>query len=236
MLGLLFLGFLFGISHAFEADHVAAVSSLVSGRTEIAAMVRHGAIWGVGHTLTLALVGGGILLTGHVIGPRLENSLELVVGVMLLGLGSHVLVRLYRSRIHFHTHRHLGGAPHLHLHSHQGETAPHDAARHIHTHPDHAAIRTLVVGMMHGLAGSASLVLVAAAAMTSAYMGMLYVLLFGLGSVLGMALMSAALALPLRYTALALTRVNRTLQFTIGCLTLAVGLAKVVSTSQILLG
>ncbi len=235
MLALLSLGFLIGISHAFEADHVAAVSSLVSGKTSRITMMRHGAIWGMGHTLTLFLVGGGVLLAGVVIGPNVSNGLETAVGVMLLGLGGHVFYRLWRDRVHFHLHRHGDGTRHFHLHSHAGEDGRHDPGKHSHGHPDGAAIRTLMVGMMHGMAGSASLVLVAAAAMNSLALGLLYILLFGVGSILGMATMSLVIALPLTYTAQALTRVNTSLQFLIGTITIGVGAVKLFESAQFFL-
>ncbi len=236
MLALLSLGFLIGISHAFEADHVAAVSSLVSGRTRIPTMIRHGAIWGMGHTITLFFVGGAVLLSGSVVGPNFENSLEFIVGLMLLGLGGHVFYRLRRDRVHFHMHVHDGGKAHLHLHSHATDSAPHDAAHHSHDHPDRSAWRTLAVGMMHGMAGSASLVLVAAAAMSSPLAGLAYILLFGVGSILGMAIMSLVIALPLSYTAKALSRVNTGLQLLIGSITISVGVFKLYQTSLALFG
>jgi len=236
MLALLSLGFLIGISHAFEADHVAAVSSLVSGRTRIPTMIRHGAIWGVGHTTTLFFVGGAVLLSGSVIGPNFENGLEFVVGLMLLGLGGHVFYRLNRDRVHFHMHTHGDGQAHLHLHSHSGETTAHNPSDHHHRHPDGAVVRTLMVGMMHGMAGSASLVLVAAAAVTSPAVGLLYILLFGVGTILGMAIMSLVIALPLSYTAGALSRANTGLQLLIGTVTISVGLLKLYETSQALWG
>lgn len=223
MLSLLALGFLIGLAHAFEADHIAAVSALVAGRKRPSAMVRLGALWGLGHTLTLALVGGGVLMFGATVPERLSLGLEGIVGLMLIGLGGHVLWRLWRDRVHFHRHRHRDGTEHLHLHSHRAEAAPHDVARHRHRHPDPAAARTLAVGMMHGLAGSAALVLVTAATMHSASDGLVYILLFGLGSVIGMASVTLAIAVPLSWTAAFMTRANGAMQMLIGTLTIGVG-------------
>jgi len=235
MLTLLTLGFLIGIAHAFEADHLAAVSSLVSGRSNWRVILRHGVIWGLGHWLTLLLVAGPVLLLGLTLPDQLAVELELLVGVMLVGLGAHVLYRLNRDRVHFHRHSHQDGTTHLHLHSHAGEPAPHRPAAHRHGHPDHAALRVLVVGVMHGLAGSAALVLVAAASLHSAAAGFGYILLFGLGSVLGMALVSVLIALPLSYTAKYLTRANTALQITIGVLTFGIGAATIHHTAGVLL-
>jgi len=235
MLSLLSLGFLFGIAHAFEADHIAAVSSLVSGRSSRAAMVRAGAFWGLGHTLSLLSVGAIVMIFGLTIGPNLSHSLELTVGLMLILLGGHVLYRLRRDRVHFHSHTHANGERHLHLHSHQSATAPHEALKHQHPHPDRAAHRSLFVGMTHGLAGSAAMVVAAAAAFQSVVAGLGYILVFGAGSILGMATMTLALSVPLALTARLMTRANQGMQLSIGILTLGIG-ARIVFVNASVLG
>jgi cytochrome c biogenesis protein CcdA len=236
MLTLLFLGLLIGIAHAFEADHLAAVSALVSGRSKRGAIVRHGAIWGLGHTLSLLVVGGGVILFGAQLPERLATELELVVGIMLVGLGAHVLYRLHRDRVHFHKHSHGDGTTHFHLHSHASEPKTHSPARHHHAHPDRSALRTLAVGIMHGLAGSAALILVTAASLNSIWTSLIYIALFGVGSILGMALISALIALPLSYTARYLTRANGVLQVTIGVLTIGIGGWTIRETALALIG
>jgi sulfite exporter TauE/SafE len=236
MLALLSLGFMIGIAHAFEADHLAAVSALISKQSRKRDMMRHGAIWGLGHTVTLFLVGGAVLLTGVSIGDRLAIGLEGLVGVMLVFLGAHVLYRLHRDRVHFHQHSHADGTTHLHLHSHATETRPHRPEVHRHAHPDRTALRVLAVGVMHGLAGSAALVLVAAATMASPWVGMIYIALFGVGSLIGMAMMSFVIAIPLSFTARGLTRLNTALQLVIGLLTTGLGLATILDTGRHLLG
>ncbi|MBZ0128088.1 MAG: sulfite exporter TauE/SafE family protein [Rhodobacteraceae bacterium] len=236
MLSLLLLGLMIGIAHAFESDHLAAVSALISGQTRRGRMLKHGALWGIGHTATLFTVGGFVLLTQATISPRLALGLEGVVGVMLIWLGAHVLYRLYRDRVHFHSHAHGDGTRHLHLHSHRDDTSPHEPARHRHAHPDRAALRTLAVGMMHGMAGSAALVLVASATMASPLTGLSYILAFGLGSVIGMAAMSLAIAIPLSYTAKALTRINGAMQAAIGAITIGVGLLTLIESTAALAG
>lgn len=235
MLTILTLGFMIGIAHAFEADHVAAVSSLVSGRRNIRSIARHGAVWGLGHSITLLVVGGAVLLLNAAIPPRIATELELLVGVMLVGLGLHVLYRLRRDRVHFHKHSHVDGQQHFHLHSHARETAPHQPSAHRHAHPDRSALRTLMVGIMHGLAGSAALVLVAAASLQSPQIGIAYILLFGLGSMLGMAAVSALIALPLKLTARYMTRANQGLQAAIGILTIGIGAGTIHHTATALL-
>jgi len=139
------------------------------------------------------------------------------------------------DRVHFHRHQHSDGTSHFHLHSHQNQPERHDPAQHRHNHSDRAAERTLAVGMMHGAAGSAALVLIAASAMTTPLVGLLYILIFGVGSILGMVGMSVVIALPLTWTARAMTRANGVLQLTIGSVTVGLGFYTIAISSQILL-
>jgi len=224
MITVIFGGFLIGATHAFEADHVAAVSSLVAGKKERRQIIRHGVIWGAGHTLTLLVVAGGLMATQTVLSERTAYGLEAAVGLMLVGLGAHLIWRLRRDRVHLHRHRHAGGQEHLHLHSHAGETGRHRPDAHAHKHPDRSAIRTLLVGTMHGLAGSAAIVLTLAASVGSPALGLAYVAVFGLGSIIGMAAVSALLSIPLYFSARFLTGANLALQLAIGALTFGLGL------------
>lgn len=232
MFSILAFGFLFGMQHALEADHLAAVSSLLSGQSSPRRMVGQGAFWGLGHTLVLTLFVGAALLLDLTLDQALAGWLEVAVGAMLVGLGLHVLCRLWRDRVHFHSHSHGDGTVHFHAHSHRGETRPHDPQRHDHTHRSSRAglpaladlpWRALLVGMTHGLAGSAALILLTAAGFESPGLALVYVLLFGLGSVAGMAALSLVIALPLAYSARFLTWGNRLLQGTIGLATVAIG-------------
>jgi len=236
MFSTLMLGFLIGLHHALEADHVAAVASVASGDRSIRRIVRHGAVWGLGHSLTLLLVGGGVILLGAVLSERLASGLESLVGGMLVGLGGWVLYRLIRDRIHFHTHRHGDGQVHLHAHSHAGEAKPHNPQAHSHGHPRGLPLRTLLVGMTHGLAGSAALVLLAATSLESTPLSLVYILLFGFGSVVGMAVLSAMIAVPLSYSAKALTWAHKGLQTCIGIGTVAVGVMVLSSSLPLALG
>jgi high-affinity nickel permease len=102
MFGILGLGFLLGMQHALEADHIAAVSSIAARRSHVADIVKHGLTWGLGHTLTLFVFAGAAILLGHAIPESVATPLETAVGVMLIGLGAHVLWRLWRDRVHFH--------------------------------------------------------------------------------------------------------------------------------------
>ncbi len=223
MLSILSLGFLIGMQHALEADHVAAVSSLVAGKKSLRSIARHGAAWGSGHALMLLVVGGGALLLGRSVPENFATWIEFAVSIMLIGLGGHLLYRLWRDRIHFHSHRHDGDTVHFHAHSHRGETGPHDASSHHHDHPEGLPLRTFAVGLMHGMAGSAALVVLTASAIASPLAGLLYIVLFGAGSILGMWALSLVIAVPLSFTARFLTLANNSLQVAIGLITIAVG-------------
>jgi len=223
MTSILLLGLLIGMQHALEADHVAAVSSIVSGQSSLKKIVIHGAVWGVGHTVTLMLVAGAAIMLGLTMSAQLSGWLEFFVGMMLVGLGGHVIYRIHKDRIHFHFHRHGAEKPHLHAHSHAEETTTHAASTHDHEHAKQLPVRTLLVGMMHGMAGSAALLILTASSVQDPILGIGYVALFGIGSVAGMAALSAVIAVPLSYSARALTWANRGIQTGIGVGTMALG-------------
>lgn len=236
LLSVLGLGFLMGMQHAFEADHVAAVSSLVSRRLGVRSMSWHGAVWGLGHTLTLFVVAGTCLLLKTSLDDAIADKLEFGVGVMLVGLGAHVLWQLWRDRVHIDAHKHADGIVHLHAHSHRNERVPHRSSAHQHEHPRRMPWRTLLVGTMHGMAGSAALVVLAASQIDQPWWGLAYIVLFGFGSVLGMAALSAVIALPLTWTARSLTVGNHVLQAVIGIATIGIGLRIVHATGAAALG
>jgi len=225
MFGILGLGFLLGMQHALEADHVAAVSSIAARRTDVGDIVRHGLTWGLGHTLTLFAFAGAAILLGHALPEYLARPIETAVGVMLVGLGAHVLWRLWRDRVHFHRHGHGDGTVHIHAHSHAGETASHGRAPHAHAHG--FRWRSLLVGLMHGMAGSAALLVLAASRAPSAAAGLGYVALFGVGSMVGMGALSAVIAVPLAVSARWLTWANSGLQGAVGIITMAIGVTTV---------
>lgn len=220
---ILFLGFIVGMKHAIEADHVAAVASLASNERSWRKIVRHGAVWGVGHTLTLFLFGGAAILAGAAVSESLARAMEFTVGVMLIGLGAHVLYRLARDRIHYHIHRRGDGRIDVHAHSHSDRSGRRVPDRHEHGHPGKLPMRTLLVGMTHGLAGSAALVLLTAASAPSAPLGLLYIAIFGVGSIAGMALLSATISVPMTWAAKSLTIGYGLLQFAIGAITVGIG-------------
>jgi hypothetical protein len=231
MFGILGLGLLLGMQHALEADHIAAVSSIASRRSEVADIVKHGLTWGLGHTLTLFAFAGAAIILGHAIPETMSQPMETAVGVMLVGLGAHVWWRLWRDRVHFHRHRHDDGTVHLHAHSHAGESVPHTKAPHAHGHG--FRWRTLLVGLMHGMAGSAALLVLTVTRAPSAVIGLGYIALFGIGSMIGMGLLSTVIAVPIAFSARWLTLANRSLQMAVGLVTIAIGLHTIVVTTMV---
>ena len=223
-------GLLLGMQHATEADHLAAVASLASRERSLKAGMFHGIAWGIGHTLMLLIVAGALGFLGWVISPLMAGNLERVVGAMLILLGVGVVRRLWRERVHFHVHTHpervdllAPRAPiaHFHAHSHAGELKPHQLSTHGHSHK--LPWRSVVVGMVHGLAGSAALALFASQSMPSPAWMVVYIGVFGFGSIVGMALLSGVLASPLGLTARRLTGVYRILNGTVALFSLALG-------------
>lgn len=230
MFGILGLGFLLGMQHALEADHIAAVSSIAARRTSVPDIVKHGLTWGLGHTLTLFVFAGAAILLGHAIPDTMAKPLETAVGIMLVGLGAHVLWRLSRDRVHLHRHTH-DGVSHLHAHSHAGEGGPH--AVDPHAHPHGFRWRTLLVGLMHGMAGSAALLVLTVSQVGGVWAGFAYIVLFGIGSMLGMGALSTVIALPLAASARWLTWANRGLQIAVGVITIAIGAMTIYETALV---
>jgi ABC-type nickel/cobalt efflux system permease component RcnA len=223
-LSVVLIGFLLGMKHAIEADHLAAVATLVTRQSSMLHTLRLGAVWGLGHTITLMAFGGLVFALGQSISETWEQALETAVGIMLILLGADVLRRLVRERIHFHVHSHGPQTAHVHAHSHRDETSPHEKSRHDHSHaPRRWPLRPLAVGMMHGLAGSAALVLLSLQASPSIALGLGYIALFGVGSILGMALLSVAIAAPLRLSARYLTRMHYGMTALVGLFSCALG-------------
>jgi high-affinity nickel-transport protein len=173
------LGLLVGIKHAFEPDHLTAVSALVSDAPDVRRGAWLGALWGLGHTLSLLAVGLVLLAVGVALPPRLTTAFEIAVAVMLIGLGIRAIARTRRGAPATR-HRH-GGTEHVHA-------AP-DA--HVHLAGRALAWRPLAVGVVHGLAGSGALTAVAFAQLSTGPSRILYITLFGLGSLAGMAATSA---------------------------------------------
>jgi sulfite exporter TauE/SafE len=204
MFSILLYGFLIGLRHAIEVDHVMAVASLVSDKNPKRA-VWQGVAWGLGHTLTLLLVGGIVIYSDSLIPTEVANVLELVVGFMLLALGADLIRKVIKNCWHIHVHEHVNGL------------------RHNHFHPRDLPVRALLVGMMHGLAGSAALVLLTLQAVESTLMGIFYLVIFGIGSIAGMALLSTCIAVPMKQPLLKTGQLRNGLSVIIGISTLLLG-------------
>ncbi len=187
-------GGLLGVRHAFEPDHLAAVATLTDGsptQTQKYAggtLVKNallGAWWGVGHTAALVVVIAGFSMINATMAPAIEQGFELIVAAMLMLLGGRALVRSYRS---------VAREP-LTLHHHAQVAHSHAGGAHMHFGRDHIRTlhwRSLAVGAVHGLAGSGALLILVATQIDTIAGRLFYALMFGLGSVLGMAAMTAA--------------------------------------------
>ncbi|WP_437586518.1 high-affinity nickel-transport family protein [Sorangium sp. So ce1000] len=190
---LLLLGFSLGMRHATDADHVLAVATVVSRVRSLGTALLIGAMWGVGHTLTLMVIGGAILLFGLVVPPHVGLAMELAVALMLIGLGGYHLARLYRAIRRGEPPAH--GADHPHDH-------PHDlgwADRAFGGSRLYASLRPLLIGVIHGLAGSAAVALLVLTTVRDPRWGIGYIALFGVGTIAGMTLITGVLALPFAY-------------------------------------
>ena len=226
-------GFLVGMRHAFEADHVAAIATLATKSHSISYSIRQGLVWGLGHTLTLILFSSLIFLLESVVPERLAQGLEFLVGCMLVGLGIDVLRKIITEGIHFHVHQHPNRSPHFHAHSHKGESA-HTASRHHHVHPQGFPYRALMVGFMHGMAGSAALIILTLQTILSPLTGLIYIGIFGLGSIAGMAALSFIISLPLQYSAHSFTWLHNGLQGCVGLITIILGATVLFDTGAVL--
>ena len=213
-------GFLLGLKHATEADHLAAVSTMVTERRSLWSSALVGGMWGLGHTISLTLAGIFVLVLNFEISERVETILEFCVGIMLTLLGLNVLKKLIQGgNLHFHAHEH-GSHAHVHPHIHEPGHA-HEP----HTHYGfRASPRALLIGMVHGMAGSAALMLLVIPTIESKALGLLYIVVFGIGSIGGMMFMSFLVGLPFTLTALRFNRFNGLLQGAAGLMSVFLGL------------
>lgn len=224
---LLGLGLIFGLKHAMEVDHVVAVSTIVSEHRNLFRATLVGAIWGLGHTFSLVIVGALVLIFRIAIPPALANWLEFGVALMIIALGGLAVWRAFRRRADVHVHRHShDGHSHAHIHFHEHGTEHNrvisKAASHSHA-ISQVGFKPLLVGAMHGLAGSAALTLLILTKIQSASLGLIYLLLFGVGSTIGMLLMSGLIGLPFALSARRLSGVNSGLQTVAGVISIAFG-------------
>ncbi|EAU54930.1 urease accessory protein [Mariprofundus ferrooxydans] len=224
MIEVLLMGFLLGMRHAMESDHVAAVASLVTKSPSMRESIRLGSVWGMGHTLTLFAFGSAVMLLDQMIPEHMALMLEFTVGIMLVALGIDVMRRFIQERMHIHVHRHADGSRHIHFHSH-ADKALHADNSHEHLHAGRFPMRALLVGIMHGMAGSAALIVLTLQSVHSFATGMIYIALFGAGSIAGMAALSAVIMLPLQQSANRFSALHHYLQLGIGSATLCLGIS-----------
>lgn len=244
-LEILALGLLLGIRHAFDADHLIAVTTIVSAYRNPLRAIWVGISWGLGHTTTLLLAGILLLFMKVSLPERVALLFEFLVGVMLIVLGIQVFWRLRRGRVHLHSHSH-GDETHLHFHSHK------TTADHGHRHPaglvelvkiltadmipgEHYGdsskralkpflrLKSYIVGTVHGLAGSAALMLLVLANVRSIWVGVTYILVFGLGTVVSMGLISIFISLPFSISGQVL-RLSRVIQSLAGIFSVVFGI------------
>ena len=190
-LPILALGGLLGFRHAFEPDHLAAVTTLASRQRSLWSAARLGLVWGVGHTATVGAICLVVVALGVRVPPALWPAAEMVVAGLLVLLGAAVVWRYARGRWHMHLHAH-DQKPHLHLHSHE------ESAGHAHGHATADARRSLGFGIAHGLAGSGAIAVLLVAAAPTASLRVAYFAAFGAGTVLGMLTVSLTLGVLMR--------------------------------------
>jgi high-affinity nickel-transport protein len=244
ILSLISLGFFLGMRHATDPDHVIAVSTIVTRQRTLRGGVLIGGLWGIGHTLTVLGVGALITLFGFVIPPRLGLTMEMAVGLMLVVLGLWNLTGILqhiRDSVtgrrgqpgggHAHPHRH-GDYVHSHRHGHGPSSHGHREDQTPQAWLDrqlgdlglYQVVRPLVVGLLHGLAGSAAVALLVLALIPNPWWAIVYLVVFGIGTIAGMMLITLSIAAPLSYASRRLTRIDGHLRIASGLVSLGFGL------------
>jgi high-affinity nickel-transport protein len=229
--------------HATDPDHVIAVSTIVSRERSVAKAASIGILWGLGHTLTILGVGAAIILFGLAIPARIGLTMEFCVGLMLILLGvlnltgamkwmsekfspahpkiagEHAHVHEHHAKLHFHWHSHGGASEH-----HAESLAPPQSLKRFAGLGGYQALRPLFVGIVHGLAGSAAVALLVLSAIRDPKWAVLYLLIFGVGTIAGMMLITSVIALPFSFAGYRFAWLNRGLITGSGILSLAFGL------------
>ena len=220
----LLLGFLIGLKHALEVDHVVAVASLASKTTSVREGLTLGISWGLGHIITLSIFSSIVLILDTVVSAQLALTLEFSVGCMLVFMGGTIIQNIAKKRIHLHMHNHSDGTTNLHFHSHLQDNVEHQ-------HTQQFSIRALLVGMIHGMAGSAALIVLTLDSVVSIGTRRVYIFLFGIGSVVGMILLSLLIVISLRHSEYGANHAYQGLQVFIGLVTLFLGMIIMYETS-----
>ncbi len=226
--GFLLLGFFIGMIHAFESDHLAAISTLATENKK--QLVLRGAVWGLGHTTTLLILSSAVVLFSFVLTEAGAAALEFAVGIMLVLLGADVLRRMRKQKVHVHVHSHGDHATHLHIHSHDGTTAKHSHTTEDHVHAARFPVKALAIGLVHGAAGSGAIIVLAAASAGSAMVALGYVALVGIGSIFGMAGLSAVISLPLSLAPKNIKWLNITAKLVIAAVAITFGASIMLET------
>jgi len=197
IVAVLAIGGLLGLRHAFEPDHLAAVSTLATrpGGRRLWSAARLGLIWGLGHTVTVGAVALLIIALGVRLPGGLWPAAELLVAGLLILLGAMVIWRYVRGRWHMHAHAHAAAAPHFHLHSHAADPS------HGHAHAAVDARRSLGFGIAHGLAGSGAIAALLVAAVPDTMSRLVYFGAFSAGTIVGMLGVSLTLSVLVRFAA-----------------------------------
>ena len=217
------LGLILGLKHSLDPDHVVAVSTIVSEYRNPFRSFWVGVSWGLGHTTTLLLIGIVIIALRLTIPDRLALLVEFFVGIMLIGLGLQVIYQFRKKRVHQHRHGHERD-DHQHFHSHaQNPSHPQRHHRIPGVGKPFFRKKSYLVGTVHGVAGSAALTLLVLASIESPLAGMVYILLFGLGSVLSMGVMTIFISFPFVFSANRLPNLNRGIQFAVGTASILFG-------------
>jgi high-affinity nickel-transport protein len=240
LLAVIGVGFLLGMRHATDPDHVIAVTTIVTRQQSVRHAGLIGVLWGLGHTITIFVVGAGIILFNLVIPPRIGLAMELAVGLMLIFLGilnltgtmqwvTNRFTPVYdRVLVHSHPHSH-DGRVHSHPHTH-------DPDIHIHPAPPQAnhgllgrlglyqLLRPLAVGIVHGLAGSAAVALLVLTTIRDPRWAVAYLLVFGVGTIAGMMVITMIIGAPIAYSGKRFAPFSRGLTLASGVISVAFGL------------
>jgi ABC-type nickel/cobalt efflux system permease component RcnA len=224
--GILLLGFVTGLRHSIEADHVAAVLSVVaSNHKNIKRASLLGAIWGLGHTTSLFIAGLVVLLLAVNISETISNRLEFVVGIMLLFLGVTTFtgwsIGKFFKGLRHHKKSSTSSSSHTHIHSHQENNVVHSHG-HVHDREHGHGHKSLIIGMVHGLAGSGALLLIVLSTINSVPLGLAYIAIFGVGSIGGMAGVSTLMGIPFVKLSNS-AKISMALRYVAAITTLAIG-------------